>query len=434
MMDGIANISVARSGTLLRHWPWLVALAVAIVLPWAFYDWAHHRQSGFVLSMLSQMGMMVIFALSYNMLMGQAGLLSFGHAIFFGLGGYSAIHILNGAKAGAFPIPVELVPLAAGFAGLGFAAVFGYMATRQRATAFAMITLGMGELMTVAAMMFHNFFGGEGGVTTNRMIDLSLFGLSYASGLQVYYLIVAWTVLAIIGMAFLTGTPLGRMVNACRDNHERAQFMGYDPKTVRFLQFALSGFFAGIGGGLFALTYEIVTFDAVAAPLSANALLMAYIGGSTVFAGPIVGAVLITLLQSGLSLLSNAWLVYVGVLFIAMVMFAPAGITGIIQAHGPIRRTGRMSRLIVPYLRLLIPALAVLVGVIGMVELLSFLTIGAAQGKTLVLAGRTIDINTAAPWIIAALCLVGGGVWLRVEGRAFHRVWETLTADLKAST
>ncbi len=423
-----------KSGTLLRLWPWLAVLIIVIALPWVFYDWAHHRQSGFVISMLSQMGMMVIFALSYNMLMGQAGLLSFGHAIFFGLGGYSAIHMLNGAKAGVFPIPVELVPLAAGFAGLGFALVFGYMATRQRATAFAMITLGMGELITVAAMMFHSFFGGEGGVTTDRMIDFSLFGLSYASGLQVYYLIVAWTVLSIIGMAFLTGTPLGRMANACRDNHERAQFMGYDPKTVRFLQFALSGFFAGIGGGLFALTYEIVTFDAVAAPLSANALLMAYIGGSTVFAGPIVGAVLITLLQSGLSLLSNAWLVYVGVLFIAMVMFAPTGLTGIVQAHSPIARTGRMGRLIVPYLRLVIPGLAVIVGVVGMVELLSFLTIGAAQGKTLVLFGRTIDVNTAAPWIVAAICLIGGGMWLRLEGRAFHRVWDTLTADLKAST
>ncbi len=124
-------------------------------------------------------------------------------------------------------------------------------------------------------------------------------------------------------MLFLTQTPLGRMANATRDNFERAQFMGYDPRIVRFLQFALSGFFAGIGGGLYAITYEIVTFDALAAPLSANALLMAYIGGTSVFGGPILGAVLITLLQSGVSLLSNSWLVYVGVLFISMVIFAP---------------------------------------------------------------------------------------------------------------
>ena len=436
MMDVTAPVAgdtaaARRPATVLRHWPWLIAVGLALVMPWVFYDFAHHRQAGFVISMLSQMGMMVIFALSYNMLMGQAGLLSFGHAIFFGLGGYVVAHVLNGASSGNSPVPVELIPLVGGLAGAVFAVVFGYMATRQRATAFAMITLGLGELITVAAMMFHAFFGGEGGVTTDRMIGNSLFGLTYAQGIQVYYLIVAWTVLSVIGMAFLTGTPLGRMANACRDNHERAQFMGYDPKAVRFLQFVLSGFFAGIGGGLFALTYEIVTFDAVAAPLSANALLMAYIGGSTVFAGPIIGAVLITLLQSGLSLLSNAWLVYVGVLFIAMVMFAPGGIAGIILAHRPIARASRLGRLAVPYLRMAVPGLATIFGLVAMVELLSFLTIGAAEGKTLVLFRNPIDVHSVAPWIVGAVCLLGGGAWLRWEGRAFHRVWEALTADLK---
>ncbi len=425
-----AVVAPRRQPGLLRHWPWVVALAVAVLLPWMFYDWAHHRQSGFVISMLSQMGMMVIFALSYNMLMGQAGLLSFGHAVFFGLGGYVAAHVLNDKSA---PVPVELIPLVAGLAGLVFAEVFGFMATRQRATAFAMITLGIGELVTVAAMMFQSFFGGEGGVTTDRMIDNSLFGLSYAHGIEVYYLIVGWTVVSVVAMAFLTATPLGRMANACRDNHERAQFMGYDPKTVRFLQFALSGLFAGIGGGLFALTYEIVTFDAVAAPLSANALLMAYIGGSTVFAGPILGAVLITLLQSGLSLLSNAWLVYVGLLFIGMVMFAPGGLAGIIMAHRPIARAGRLGRLAVPYLRLLVPGVLTVFGVVAMVELLSFLTIGAAQGKELSLFGGMINVNAAQPWIVAAACLLGGGVWLRWEGRRFHRVWETLAAEAKVA-
>ena len=102
------------------------------------------------------------------------------------------------------------------------------------------------------------------------------------------------------------------MANACRDNFERAQFVGYDPRMVRFFQFALSGFFAGIAGALYALTYEIVTFDTVAGAMSANALLMTYIGGVGTFAGPVVGAILIVLLQSWVSLLSNSWLVYVG--------------------------------------------------------------------------------------------------------------------------
>jgi branched-chain amino acid transport system permease protein len=409
---------------------WIVALLVAMLMPWLFYNYHTGRHSGFVVSMLSQMGMMSILALSYNMLLGQAGLFSFCHATFFGIGGYATIHFLNMVGNGDLPLPMEVIPILSGLAGLGLAIVFGYMATKQRATAFAMITLGIGELMTTAALSFHHFFGGEGGVNANRMIGHSLLGLKYASAIQVYYLILAWVVLATLAMFFLTLTPLGRMANATRDNFERAQFMGYDPRMVRFLQFALSGFFAGIGGGLYAITYEIVTFDALAAPLSANALLMAYIGGSAVFGGPLLGAVLITLLQSGVSLLSNSWLVYVGVLFITMVMFAPTGIMGLVLAHRPLGRAGQLGQLALPYVRVLVPGLLMVLGFVGLVELTSFLTIGAAQGKTLVLFGNKIDVHAPMPWGVAIILLLGGGYWFLVEARAFHRVWERLMAEV----
>ena len=419
---------IGRSG---QSWVWIVTLIAAIAAPWVFFNYGTGRQSGFVLSMLSQMGMMSILALSYNMLLGQAGLFSLCHATFFGIGGYATVHFLTMAGAGSLPLPIELIPFLSGLCGLGLAIVFGYMATKQRATAFAMITLGIGELMTTAALSFHHFFGGEGGVNTNRMIDHSLFGLKYASGIQVYYLILAWTLIAALAMFFLTQTPLGRMANATRDNFERAQFMGYDPRVVRFLQFALSGFFAGIGGGLYAITYEIVTFDALAAPLSANALLMAYIGGTGVFGGPILGAVLITLLQSGVSLMSNSWLVYVGVLFIGMVIFAPQGIMGLVMAHRPIVRAGQFGRLAMPYARVIAPGLLTLLGFVGLVELTSFLTIGAAQGKTLVLFGRKIDVHAVLPWAAATICLLGGMAWLRIEARSFRQVWDRLMAELK---
>jgi branched-chain amino acid transport system permease protein len=415
-----------------KSWLWIAAVGLAVLLPWCFYDFHTGRHSGFVLSMLSQMGMMIILALSYNMLLGQAGLFSLCHATFFGIGGYATVHFLTAAGDGDLTVHMELIPVLAGLSGLGLAIVFGYMATKQRATAFAMITLGVSELMATAALMFHHFFGGEGGVSTNRMINHSLFGLTFASGIQVYYLILAWTLLATLAMFFLTKTPLGRMANATRDNFERAQFMGYDPRIVRFLQFSLSGLFAGLGGGLYAITYEIVTFDALAAPLSANALLMAYIGGTTVFAGPVLGAVLITLLQSGVSLMSNSWLVYVGVLFISMVIFAPAGISGLILAHRPIMRSGKLGRLVVPYVRVLIPGLALVLGFVGLVELTSFLTIGAAQGKTLTLGGNKIDVHATLPWVISAVALIGGGAWLRIEARYFRRVWDGLMADLKS--
>ncbi len=416
-----------------RQWPWLAVLAVALVIPWLFYDWTTGRHSGFMVAMLSQIGMMVIFALSYNMLMGQAGLLSFGHAVLFGLGAYCTAHVVNFSKAGGLPLPLELTPLAGGLGGFLSAVALGYFATKQRATAFAMITLGIGELITACALMFQTFFGGEGGVSTNRMTGHSLFGLGYGDSIQVYYLIVAWTVIATALMLLLTRTPLGRMANACRDNFERAQFVGYDPRMVRFLQFALSGFFAGIAGALYTLTYEIVTFDTVAAPMSANALLMTYIGGVGVFAGPVVGAVLIVLLQSWVSLLSNSWLVYAGVLFILMVTFAPGGLAGLVLMHGPIWRAGRLRRLAGPYARLAVPSLLVVLGFVLAVELCSFLTIGAAQGKSLTVGGLTIDPHHAAPWVVAALLLGPGGLWLRQAVRRFGAAWAAVADEVKAA-
>jgi len=427
-------VSAAGAANFVRqHWPWLLVLLIALALPWLFYDWSRARHSGFVVAMLSQMSMMVIFALSYNMQMGQAGLLSFGHAVFFGLGGYCAAHALNLVKDGSFWLPTELIPLAGGLGGLAFAIVFGYIATKQRATAFAMITLGIGELITACALMFKTFFGGEGGVSTNRVIGTSLFGLGYGPAIQVYYLIVVWTVIAIALMQLLTQTPLGRMANACRDNFERAQFVGYDPSRVRFFQFTLSGFFAGVAGGLYALTYEIVTFDTVAGAMSANALLMTYIGGVGAFAGPVIGAVLIVLLQSWVSLLSNSWLVYVGVLFILMVTFAPGGITGLVLMHEPIWRSGRIGRLAGPYARVVLPSLILATGFVLLVELCSFITIGAAQGKSFTVSGVTIDPQHPGPWLVGAALVIAGGFALWREGRHFRAVWERVSEEIKAA-
>lgn len=130
-----------------RNAPWLIGLAFTLAMPWLFFDFHSDRHSGFVVSMLSQMGLMIVLAMSYNMLLGQAGLLSFGHAVFFGLGGYCTAHVLNAIKAEAIWLPVEIVPLIGGVGGLLFALVIGYPATTQRATAFAMITMAIGELV-----------------------------------------------------------------------------------------------------------------------------------------------------------------------------------------------------------------------------------------------------------------------------------------------
>src|SRR5260370_13918618 len=123
-----------------------------------------------------------------------------------------------------------------------------------------------------------------------------------------------------------TRTPLGRMCNAVRDNAERVQFVGYNPQVVRFLAFCASGFFAGIAGGLAAIHFEIANSAYFSATQSGNVLLATFIGGSGYFFGPVIGAVLVTYLQIMLSDVTEIWQLYFGLLFIAMVMFAPQGI------------------------------------------------------------------------------------------------------------
>ena len=233
---------------------WGLFALVLTVAPWMF-------SSGLAMTVLSQMGIAIIACLSYNMLLGQGGMLSFGHAVYTGLGSFVAIHALNSVAGGSLPIPVAMVPVVGGFAGMGFAALFGYVTTRKAGTTFAMITLGMGELVFAMSLMIPEFFGGEGGVSGNRVIGKPFLGITFGPAIQVYYLIAIYTFLSVIAMFAFTRTPLGRMLNAVRDNPERVEFVGYNTQRIRYSAFIIAGFFAGISGGLAALNFEIVTAE-----------------------------------------------------------------------------------------------------------------------------------------------------------------------------
>ena len=174
--------------------------------------------SGLGITVLSQMGIAIIACLSYNILLGQGGMLSFGHAVYTGLGSYVAMHTLNRISGGELPIPVSLVPFAGGLAGMGFAVVLGYVTTRKAGNTFAMITLGLGELVFAMSLMVPEFFGGEGGVSGNRVVGEPFMGITYGPAIQVYYLIAAYTFVCVLAMFAFTQTPLGRMLNAVRDN------------------------------------------------------------------------------------------------------------------------------------------------------------------------------------------------------------------------
>lgn len=206
--------------------------------------------SSLALTMLSQIGYLIIICLSYNILLGQGGMLSFGHAVYTGLGSFIAIHAMNRASSGDWGIPLVLIPVIGGLGGMFFAALLGYVTTKKSGTTFAMITMGIGELVASMALMFPEFFGGEGGITTDRVYGKPFFGLTFGSGMEVYYLIAAYCFVCTAAMFAFTGTPLGRMLNAVRDNPERVEFVGYNTQRVRYFAFIIAGFFAGVGGGL----------------------------------------------------------------------------------------------------------------------------------------------------------------------------------------
>ncbi|MDH5708942.1 MAG: branched-chain amino acid ABC transporter permease, partial [Hylemonella sp.] len=234
--------------------------------------------SGLSVSMLSQMGIAIIACLSYNMLLGQGGMLSFGHAVYSGLGSFMTIHALNMVGSGELALPVSLLPVIGGLAGMGFAVLFGYVTTRKSGTPFAMITLGMAELVFAMSLMFSEFFGGEAGISSNRVVGDTVLGISFGPGIQVYYLIAIYTFVCVALMFAFTRTPLGRILNAVRDNPERVEFIGFSTQRVRYLAFILSGFFAGIAGGLGALLFEIVTAEVVSPHPSGAYLLFTFLG------------------------------------------------------------------------------------------------------------------------------------------------------------
>ena len=213
------------------------------------------------------------------MLLGQGGMLSFGHAVYSGLGAYFAVHALNLIGKGQFSFPVTLLPLIGGLAGPVFGVLFGYVTTNEPGTTFAMISLGIGEMVFACSLMFPGFFGGEAGVSTNRVDRPAVPRPHLRTGDPGLLPDRGLVLRRMAAMFALTQTPLGRMANAVRDNPERAEFVGYDTQNVRFLQLVLSAFFAGVAGALSCINFEIVSAENVSAIRSGGVLLATFIGG-----------------------------------------------------------------------------------------------------------------------------------------------------------
>lgn len=388
------------------------------------------------LTMLSQMGYLIIICLSYNILFGQGGMLSFGHAVYTGMGAFIAIHTMNLATAGKLPVPLVLIPLVGGAGGMFFAILLGFVTTKKSGTTFAMITLGIGELVASMALMFPGFFGGEGGVTTNRVYGTPFFGLTFGPQIQVYYLIAIYCFICTALMYAFTGTPLGRILNAVRDNPERVEFIGYNTQRVRYFAFIIAGFFAGIGGSLAAINFEIVNAtDSLSGIRSGGYLLFTFLGGAVFFFGPMIGAVLLVFASVMLSELTKAWLLYLGLVFLFMVMYAPGGVASLIMMNLRVAKFGRFKPFWTLYAGLLATGALLVVGVAAIVEMVYHVQLSSALGPEVEFAGLMLDTTLASSWLGAALvALVGLGL-LELVRRRFARAWghaqEEIEAEIK---
>jgi branched-chain amino acid transport system permease protein len=411
------GLSASPTIWLPRLAPWILAVLFLLLLPVGF-------GSGSALTIMNQMAITIIFALAYNMLLGQGGMLSFGHAVYMGLGGFFCVHMMNIVEYDGLWLPLPLLPIFGGFFGLIFAVIIGAFSTRRAGTVFAMISLGVGELIAASSIIVVAFFGGEEGISGDRTMGPTTFGFNFASQLEVYYLTAFWLVISALAMFLFSLTPMGRMANAVRDNEERAEFLGYSQRNVRFISFCASGFFAGIAGGLFAINFEILTEENLNLATSGSILLITFLGGVGFFVGPIIGAVVFTLLQTVLSLYTDIWQLYLGVLFLATVMFFPFGLTGLIAMHIRPFKLGKLPMLYLPYLRMAMPAL------VGILSLASFLEIAfhsrhAAIGEEqMSLFGIEFNSHGLLPWLIVVALIIGSFWMVRRLSAQVKEAWD----------
>ncbi|MFM0322945.1 branched-chain amino acid ABC transporter permease [Caballeronia glebae] len=312
-----------------------VVLIAALALPPLVFE------QSWLLAYLAQTATLIVLALSYNLLLGETGLLSFGHAVYSGLGAFAAAHVFN-----RFGVPLPLLPFIGGCAAMLVAIVFGAISTQRAGTAFAMITLGIGELVAACVWLVPGWFGGEGGVTIDRASGPAFFAWTFGPPREAYALIACWCVISALAIFAFSRTPMCRLANAVRDNPARAAAIGFAPARVRLRMLVVSAFFAGIAGVLALINVELVSAESVGLARSTSVLVATVIGGAGAFFGPIVGAVLLTFVSVGLASVTAAWPMYLGLFFMWVVVAAPEGVAGLVRRDARSLCAGALSAIV----------------------------------------------------------------------------------------
>ncbi len=307
-----------------KLWVPLAGLLIAIILPHLLPHYYVHLLDLFLIGSL--------FALSYNILLGNTGLLSFGHGAYFGLGAYGVALLMQKAGIHYFlAIPLSLLITGA------IAAVIGYFCSRVVAMSFAILTLAFGELLFTIASKWYTFTGGDDGIQ-------SVFAPGIiASSARFYYFTLIIVALASLAIWRILHSPFGYTLQCIRDNRQRIESIGINVRRYQWMAFIISGIFAGLAGSLF------VTLNWTVAPTDlgwvkgGEPLVMTIVGGQYVFGGPIIGAAILTFFQFFVGQLTLYWALVIGIVLALVVRFLPGGVGGYIQERLAVRRQNLSS-------------------------------------------------------------------------------------------
>lgn len=404
-----------------------LSLAALIVLPFFISP----NMTNAVIKMM----IAALFALAFALAMGQAGMLSFGHAVYYGFGAFAALHLMRAVEMKLFYFPTPLVPLASAAAGALVGLVFGWLATQRRGVYFAMLTFAMAMLVFSVAPGLNTVFGAESGISTMRTPS---WGLSFGQDSHVYYLTLGWFVISAWCMWAFTRSPLGRLALALRDNEQRVSFLGFDARLSRTLIFTISCMFAGVAGGLLAIANESANYTVFSGEVSASIVLYTFIGGVGTFFGPALGAAAMTYFARIMSDLTRSWLLYQGLVFVLMMLFAPGGLGGIVSLHTRKVRPHGWQHLVVPYLLCLLVGALLVAGTVFLVESIHLVMSDAYQLKRQAaggawvpyqLFGQTFEPFGLATWLIPIALLGASALLLPPVRRLTDAAWRVATVD-----
>jgi branched-chain amino acid transport system permease protein len=307
-----------------NRWLLLAVLLIAIILPHLLPRYYVHLMNLFLIGSL--------FALSFNILLGNTGLLSFGHGAYFGLGAYGVALLMQKAGIHYFlAIPLSLLITGA------IAAVIGFFCSRVVAMSFAILTLAFGELLFTIASKWYTFTGGDDGIQ-------SVFPPAIiASSARFYYFALIIVVLASLAIWRILHSPFGYTLQCIRDNRQRIESIGINVRRYQWMAFIISGIFAGLAGSLFVTLNWTVAPTDIGWVKGGEPLVMTIVGGQYVFGGPIIGAAILTFFQFFVGQLTLYWALVIGIVLALVVRFLPGGVGGYIQERLAFRRENPSS-------------------------------------------------------------------------------------------